>query len=187
LQGILRRGSLAEPQSMSRSTFRASFSTTMTLCKRLMVTSLCQTRAKAQNVAKAERANRKPRFLHCEELDSAAAVRSKPWRPLTNGITKETSLLVLWTTFFFLSIRLHKASSLLPQSFNARLSSGDRKISIKLSISLRASFIYSPLLTGLRFQIDSRIGARDTSPVSVSGLLWMPIDMALWMSMSISS
>jgi len=125
VQGISRRSSLAlERQSMSRSTFCATVSTTMTLCKRLMVASLWQTRAKVQNVGTADMANRKPRFLHCEELDRAAAVRSNPWRAMTNAIKKETPLLVLWTTFSFLSIRLRGASSLLSQSFNARLNKG---------------------------------------------------------------
>ncbi len=59
VQRISRSGSLAlEPQSMSKSTFCTAFSSMITLCKRLMVTSLWQTKAKTQNVTKPDTANK---------------------------------------------------------------------------------------------------------------------------------
>jgi hypothetical protein len=133
VQGISRRGSLAlELQGMSKSTFCRPLSCTMPLCQRLMVTSLCQTKAKAQNVTKADTANNKPRFLHCEELDTAAAVRSNPWRARKNPVNIVTSFLVLRTIFFFLSTRFLKACSRLSQCSNETLKLEDYRISIKL-------------------------------------------------------
>jgi len=80
----------------------------MTLCKRLMVTSLWQTKAKAQNQTKPDTANKKPTFVHCEELDTAAAVRSNPWRARKNPVNVITSFLVFRSTFLSCEFAFYK-------------------------------------------------------------------------------